>query len=170
MQNVIILKNLPETGLCGRCLSLWGPEPRTSPLICCIRVSVYLFTQGKGGGGRLEPKRRGEGQQFTKLGRKYQHDWLYLQSLNSEKTPTAKSLYRSNFLMSTICFGDYIVNYSMLSPYHTLPAFQCLIADYSQPQSDNFGKFLRWTKAEFLDVIGTKVLRVFLLAIHSHLY
>jgi hypothetical protein len=25
-------------------------------------------------------------------------------------------------------------------------------------------------EAEFLDVIGTKVLRVFLLAIHSHLY
>jgi hypothetical protein len=26
------------------------------------------------------------------------------------------------------------------------------------------------TEAEFLDIIGTKVLRVFLLAIHSHLY
>jgi hypothetical protein len=26
------------------------------------------------------------------------------------------------------------------------------------------------SEAEFLDVIGTKVLRVFLLAIHSHLY
>jgi hypothetical protein len=28
----------------------------------------------------------------------------------------------------------------------------------------------RQPEAEFLDVIGTKVLRVFLLAIHSHLY
>jgi hypothetical protein len=28
---------------------------------------------------------------------------------------------------------------------------------------------IRCTEAEFLDVIGTKVLRVFLLAIHSHL-
>ena len=28
----------------------------------------------------------------------------------------------------------------------------------------------RCTEAEFLDVIGTKVFRVFLLAIHSHLY
>jgi hypothetical protein len=27
-----------------------------------------------------------------------------------------------------------------------------------------------WTEAEFLDVVGIKVLRVFLLAIHSHLY
>ncbi len=29
---------------------------------------------------------------------------------------------------------------------------------------------LEGTEAEFLDVIGSKVLRVFLLAIHSHLY
>ncbi len=27
-----------------------------------------------------------------------------------------------------------------------------------------------WPEAEFLDVFGTKILRVFLLAIHSHLY
>jgi hypothetical protein len=26
------------------------------------------------GGGRVEPERRLDGQQFTKLGRKYQHD------------------------------------------------------------------------------------------------
>ncbi len=36
-------------------------------------------------GGRVEPERRLEGQQFTKLGRKYQHDSLYLQSINSDK-------------------------------------------------------------------------------------
>jgi hypothetical protein len=29
---------------------------------------------------------------------------------------------------------------------------------------------ISYTEAEFLDVIGTKVLKVFLLAIHSHLY
>ncbi len=34
--------------------------------------TVYLFTQRRGGGEKL--KRRLEGQQFTKLGRKYQHD------------------------------------------------------------------------------------------------
>jgi hypothetical protein len=28
----------------------------------------------------------------------------------------------------------------------------------------------QYTEAEFLDVIGTKILRVFLHAIHSHLY
>jgi hypothetical protein len=30
--------------------------------------TVYLFTQGRGGGGRIEPERRLEGRQFTKLG------------------------------------------------------------------------------------------------------
>jgi hypothetical protein len=35
--------------------------------------TVYLFAQERGGGG-TEPERRREGQQFTKLGKKYQHD------------------------------------------------------------------------------------------------
>jgi hypothetical protein len=52
------------------CLTL---KPRT--LLHCIRVyTVYLFTQGRWGRGRVEPESRLEGQQFTKLGRKYQHD------------------------------------------------------------------------------------------------
>ncbi len=34
--------------------------------------TVYLFTQGRGEGGGVEPERRIDGQQFTKLGRKYQ--------------------------------------------------------------------------------------------------
>jgi hypothetical protein len=32
--------------------------------------TVYLFTDGRGEGGRVKPERRGEGQQFTKLGQK----------------------------------------------------------------------------------------------------
>jgi hypothetical protein len=41
----------------------------------CIRVYSILFHTGKGGGvGKSEPERRLEGQQFTKLGRKGQHD------------------------------------------------------------------------------------------------
>ncbi len=39
----------------------------------------------EGDAGRAETERRLEGQQFTKLGRKYQHDWLNLQSINSDK-------------------------------------------------------------------------------------
>jgi hypothetical protein len=35
-------------------------------------LSVFIVVTGKGG-GRVEPVRRLEGQQFTKLGRKYQH-------------------------------------------------------------------------------------------------
>ncbi len=63
----------------------WGPEPHTPPLTYCIRVYSILFHTGKGGGGRVQPERRLEGQQFTKLSRKYQHDWLYLLSINSHK-------------------------------------------------------------------------------------
>jgi hypothetical protein len=47
-------------------------RPRTpyTPLSHCILVySIYLFTQGRReGGGRFEPVKRLEGQQFTKLG------------------------------------------------------------------------------------------------------
>ncbi len=54
-------------------------EARTTnppPLTYGVRVysTVYLFTQGRGEGGRVEPERRLEGQQITKLGLKYQHD------------------------------------------------------------------------------------------------
>jgi hypothetical protein len=36
--NVGILKKLPVKGLCGRCLSVWGPKPIPPPLTHCIRV------------------------------------------------------------------------------------------------------------------------------------
>jgi hypothetical protein len=53
-----------------------NPIPVPPPFHNIYVYTVYLFTQrsGKGGGGTVEPERRGEGQQFTKLGRKYQHD------------------------------------------------------------------------------------------------
>jgi hypothetical protein len=49
----------------------------------CIRVNSILIHTGKGRG--VEPERRLEGQQFTKLDRKYQHDRQYLQSINTDK-------------------------------------------------------------------------------------
>ncbi len=59
--------------LCGRCLSVLGPDPHTrSPYhtVYCIHYSI-LSHRGKGaGGGRDEPERRLEGQQFSQLGRK----------------------------------------------------------------------------------------------------
>ncbi len=45
--------------------------------------------------GRVEPDRRLEGRQFTKPGRKYQHDWLFLQSINScHKVPLQVNFFR----------------------------------------------------------------------------
>ncbi len=79
-------------------------------LVFCLGWSVYIFTQKRQkrgtGGGRVEPERRGEGQQggveITNLGWKYQHDWTYARNCLSPVyklwyTPAVKSLYRSNF-------------------------------------------------------------------------
>ncbi len=96
-------QNWPVKGLCCRCLSVWGLLPSYDPippppytLYMCLRVYSIIIHTGKGrmggelnqregeDGGRVEPERRLEGRQFTKLGRKYQHDWMYLQSINSD--------------------------------------------------------------------------------------
>ncbi len=44
--------NLPWKGLCGSCLSVWGPEPHTPPhtLYTCIQ---YTYSHSEGGGGGL---------------------------------------------------------------------------------------------------------------------
>jgi hypothetical protein len=48
---------------------------------------LYILYYDKKRGGRVEPERRLKGQQFIKLGPKYQHDLLYLQSINSDNLP-----------------------------------------------------------------------------------
>ncbi len=69
-----------------------------------------------GGGGVVELVRRGEGQQFTKLGRKYQHDWLYLQSINSKKRLLQSPFTGQFFLDGDILFWClYSVNLSIPS-------------------------------------------------------
>jgi hypothetical protein len=60
--------------------------------------------------GWVEPKRRLEGQQFIKLGRIYQHDWLYLQSINSDKHLLQSPFPSQFFYMMTFCFDVYKVN------------------------------------------------------------
>jgi hypothetical protein len=59
---------LRQVIICRRPKTPYPPPP--APLHSVYVYTVYLFT--KGGGGGVEPARRGEGQQFTKQGRKYQ--------------------------------------------------------------------------------------------------
>ncbi len=65
-------------------------------------------------GGRVEPERRGKRQQFAKHGRKYQLDWLYLQSINSDKHLPQSPFTAKIFLLTTFCFGVYKVFASMV--------------------------------------------------------
>jgi hypothetical protein len=50
-----------------------NPIPTPPYTLYCICVYSILIHTGKGG-GVVDSKRRLEGQEFTKLGRKYQHD------------------------------------------------------------------------------------------------
>jgi hypothetical protein len=53
-------------GLCGtsRCLSVWGPEPHTSPPSTTVYVyTVYVFTQGRGGEWNHREGERGNSSQ-----------------------------------------------------------------------------------------------------------
>ncbi len=64
-----------------RHLKNWSEKGTLQQVFICLRPR----TLGVGGGRGVETVRRIEGQQFTKLCRNYQHDWLYLQSINSDK-------------------------------------------------------------------------------------
>ncbi len=80
------LKNFwPVKGLCGIYLSAWGQEPHPSPLTHCILVYGILVHTGKGGGGGELTREKVRGTMLHKAGRKYQHNWLHLQSINSIK-------------------------------------------------------------------------------------
>ncbi len=86
------------------------PSP-PSPPSCTLSVyTVLCYMEGGAGGGELE--RRLEGQQFTKLRRKYQHDRL--QSVNYNKSPPQSPCWSQFFFMTTFCFGVFIVNQSKL--------------------------------------------------------
>ncbi len=58
----------------------------------------------------MKPERRLEGHQLLpKLGRKYQHDGLYLQSINSDRH-RPQSPFTGQFFDDDISLGVYIVN------------------------------------------------------------
>ncbi len=50
-----------------------------------------------------------EGQQFTKLSQKYQHDWLHLQYTNSDKHLPQSPFTDKFFYITTFFFGVYKV-------------------------------------------------------------
>jgi hypothetical protein len=74
------LKKLTCKGTLRQVFICLRPDPLLWPLTPAYTLpvyvyAVYLFTQGRGEGGRVESERRLEGQQFTKLGQKNQHDY-----------------------------------------------------------------------------------------------
>ncbi len=79
------------------CLKSRTPYPPPPVTHCIIVYSILIHTGKRGRRWRVEPERRLEVQQFTKLGRKYQHDSLYLRSIDSDKhlpqSPIAGQLF-----------------------------------------------------------------------------
>jgi hypothetical protein len=53
--------------------------------MCVQYTGTYLFIQGGGGRGGELTREKSRGAMLHKAGRKYQHDGLYLQSINSIK-------------------------------------------------------------------------------------
>ncbi len=60
-------------------ISLRPKTPYPPPPYALYTCIQYTYSHREW--GKVEPERRLEGQQFAKLGRKYQHDWLDLQHL-----------------------------------------------------------------------------------------
>jgi hypothetical protein len=91
MPNVVIEKNWPVKGLCGRCFICLRPPPllwpHSPPFHTVYVYSVYLFSIHTWKGGRGEELTRKKVREAIvhKAGRKYQHDWLYLQSINQKR-------------------------------------------------------------------------------------
>ncbi len=80
-QSAYLLQNMVSNGT---------QHPHPIPTTHCT------LTQERGGEGEELNQREGlDEQQFTKLGRKYKYDWLYLQSITSDNTCRKKSLYGS---------------------------------------------------------------------------
>ncbi len=86
--NAKCLKKWPVKGLCGRCFICLRPPPLRWPHTPSLPIhnvylyTVHLFTQGRGGELTRE---KVSGAIVHKAGRKYLHNWLYLQSINSIK-------------------------------------------------------------------------------------
>jgi hypothetical protein len=80
------LENWPVKVLGGTCLSVWGPRSPPCYTLYDEYIPLYLFREGGRGSRWTSEKVRGA--LVHKMGRKYQHDWLYLQSKNSTPVKT----------------------------------------------------------------------------------
>ncbi len=98
-------KNWPVKGLCGRCLSVWGPEPHHTPPYTLYTCIHYIHT-GRGWGGKFN-QREGRGATVHKAGSKIPTCLTVSLVYKLWLTPAAKSLYGSIFLDGDIllwCF------------------------------------------------------------------
>ncbi len=92
------LKNLPVKihVLGGRCLSVCLRPPTPSPPFVTHYMNTYgtpvLIHTGKGGRSGRWTSEKGRGVLVHKRGRKYQHDWLYLQSIKLYLTPVKTTI------------------------------------------------------------------------------
>ncbi len=74
------------------CLRPPIPSP-SPPLLHTIHTPVLIHTGKEGRGGRWTSEKV-RGTLVHKRGRKYQHDWLYFQSINSINSIKAKTTFR----------------------------------------------------------------------------
>jgi hypothetical protein len=70
-KKIDLLKDFAQVFICLRPRTPYPPLPYT--LYTSIQYTFSHTGKEGGGGGRVKPERRLEGQQFTKLGQKYQH-------------------------------------------------------------------------------------------------
>ncbi len=101
------------------------PRPPPPPLHTVYMYTVYTLTQytySHREGGRDLTRQKGRGQHFPKVGRKCRHDWLYLQSINSDKHLHEVPLH-VNFLDDNILFWSL---YSSLVHAHMYILFRYL--------------------------------------------
>jgi hypothetical protein len=116
---------------------IWSPQQDSTPPPSLILYIILYCTLTRGrGGGRVEPETRLEGQQLTKLGRKYQHDWLYLQSINSDKH-LPQNLFTGQFFR-----WRHFALVSIKSLVHGAVDIDIAIHSYAWLQG--YGRSMRW--------------------------
>ncbi len=77
-------------------LSVWGPLPFYDPILplpyTLFTCTQYTYSRREGGRGGELTREKVRGTMVHKAGRRYQHDWLYLQSINSIKHQKRRNL------------------------------------------------------------------------------